>query len=112
MSIDIAYAADVGTIDSIIHAMYDVISGPVGQARDWNRFRNLYAPAARLMPAISRQGGLAAIRGLGPDDYIRRVEPIFAIESFWERETDRKAETFGHLAHILSAYESLHSADG
>ena len=32
MSHDAAYAADVQTIDSIIHAMYDVISGPAGRA--------------------------------------------------------------------------------
>ncbi len=49
---------------------------------------------------------------LSVDDYIRRVEPIFAVEDFWERETSRQTETFGHLAHVLSFYESLRSPDG
>jgi len=35
------------------------------------------------------------------------VEPIFAKEDFWERESSRKTETFGRVAHILSSYESL-----
>jgi hypothetical protein len=106
------YQSDVTDLDAIIKAMYEVISGPAGHARDWKRFRNLYILDARLMPAISRPGETAAIRVLSPEDYIRRVELIFAKEDFWERETDRQAQTFGHVAHVLSAYESLRSPDG
>ena len=31
--------ADVASIDAIITAVYDVISGDAGVARDWDRFR-------------------------------------------------------------------------
>src|SRR5690554_5242511 len=41
---------DVSSLDAILAALYDVISGPAGQARDWNRFRSLFAPGARLIP--------------------------------------------------------------
>ena len=41
------------------------------------------------------------------EDYIRRVEPIFAEENFWERETSRQVEMVGRIAHVLSRYESL-----
>ncbi len=112
MSTDSAYAADVRTIDSIVAAMYEVISGPAGQSRDWKRFRHLYAPGARLMPIVSRSGEPAAVRVLSPEEYIRRVEPIFIEEDFWERETNRQTETFGNVAHVLSAYESLRNPDG
>ena len=64
------------------------------------------------MPVISHAGGLATIRVLSPDEYVHRVEPIFATENFWERETNRQEQTFGHVAHILSSYESLHAPDG
>jgi hypothetical protein len=76
-------AADVGSLDAILNAMYEVISGPVGERRDWERFRNLYAPGARLMPVISPPGAAARVRVLTPEEYIRRVEPIFAQENFW-----------------------------
>jgi hypothetical protein len=100
-----AQPADVATLDSIIHATYDVISGPAGQLRDWDRFRSLYIPGARLMPVVSTDK--PAVRVLSPEDYIRRVEPIFAKESFYERETSRQVEQIGRIAHVLSHYESV-----
>jgi len=107
-----AHASDVATLDAILGAMYDVISGPADQPRDWDRFRSLYAPGARLMPVVALPGEAARVRVLTPEEYIRRVEPIFAVEDFWERESSRQTETFGHVAHVLSFYESLRSPDG
>ena len=101
---------DVGSIDAIIKATYDVISGPAGKPRDWQRFRSLYAPGARLMPVIG--GDNPHVRVLSPEEYIQRVEPIFAVESFWERETSRDEQKFGRIAHVVSHYESLHDPEG
>ena len=39
-------ASDTTSPDAIIAALYDVISGPAGQARDWDRFRGLFARRA------------------------------------------------------------------
>ena len=103
---------DVATLDGILRAMYEVISGPAGQQRDWARFRSLYLPASRLMPVVSAGAKQPHVRVLTPEDYIRRVEPIFAGEAFWERETSRQVETFGRVAHVLSHYESLRDPAG
>ena len=51
-----ANPADVASVDAIIAALYDVISGPAGQARDWTRFRSLFVPGARLIPTIHPPG--------------------------------------------------------
>jgi hypothetical protein len=107
-----AYSSDVTTLDTIIHAMYEVISGPAAEPRDWKRFRNLYLPGARLIPVISIPGEPARPRLLSPEEYIQRVEPIFATEDFWELEVQRKTETFGPIAHVLSSYESRRAPDG
>ena len=48
--------ADVESIDAIIAALYDVISGPIGEKRDWDRFRSLFVPDARLIPTGQGQG--------------------------------------------------------
>ena len=112
MSIAGASPSDVATLDAILRAMYEVISGPAGAPRNWNRFRSLYLPDSRLMPVVSSPGEKPRVRMLSPEDYIRRVEPIFAAEDFWERETGRQVETFGRVAHVLSHYESLHDPHG
>ncbi|HYM00656.1 MAG TPA: hypothetical protein VEZ90_17005, partial [Blastocatellia bacterium] len=41
---------DVDTMDHIMAAVYDVISGPAGQKRNWDRMRSLFVPGARLIP--------------------------------------------------------------
>lgn len=102
-----AIESDVSTLDGILHASYEVLSGPAGQSRDWERYRTLFADGARLMPAVAAAGEKPHLRQLTVEDYIRRVEPIFAVEDFWERETSRQTETFGRVAHVLSNYESL-----
>ena len=104
-------SSDVETVDAILKAMYEVISGPAGQARDWERFRVLYAPGARLMPVVST-GPQAQARILSPEEFIERVEPIFAREDFWERESERQTELFGNVAHVLSKYVSLRAPEG
>jgi hypothetical protein len=102
--------ADVASMDAIIKAVYDVISGDAGQKRDWNRFRTLFYTDARLIPTgKDAQTGLTAARPLSPEDYIKRVEPVFAKEGFYERETARRTEIFGNIAHVFSTYEAVHS---
>jgi hypothetical protein len=101
--------SDVATLDAILHALYEAISGPAGQPRDWDRFRSLFLPDGRLMPIASMPGEKSGMRFLSAEDYIHRVEPIFAIEDFWERESRRQTEIFSHFAHVLSFYDSLRS---
>lgn len=104
--------SDVSTLDGILHANYEVLSGPAGQPRDWERYRTLFIDSARLMPIVAVPGAKPRVRQLTLEDYIRRVEPIFAVEDFWERETSRQAEISGRVAHVLSMYESLRDPQG
>ena len=101
---------DVESIDAIIAAAYDVISGPAGKKRDWDRERSLYYPGARLIPTAKPGGndGLAP-QILDVDGFIARVEPYFAEHGFFEKEIARHTEQFGHIAHVWSTYESRHN---
>ena len=102
---------DVESIDAIIAASYDVISGPAGKKRDWDRERSLFYPGARLIPTATVPGktdvDLAPLV-LDVDGYIARVEPLFAKEGFYETEVARRVEQFGQIAHVWSTYESRH----
>ena len=107
-----ANTADVASIDAIIGAAYDSISGPAGQKRDWDRERTLYYPGARLIPTAKpgTNSGLAP-QILDVDGFIARVEPYFAEHGFFEKEIARRTEQFGHIAHVWSTYESRHNPD-
>ena len=104
-----AASPDVQSADNIIIALYGVISGPAGQARDWDRFRNLFAPGARLIPASPRRDGSAPV-ALSPDDYVQRTSDAFLKNGFFEKEIARKTETYGTVTHVFSTYESRRTA--
>src|ERR1700736_651318 len=103
--------SDVASIDAIVTAAYDVISGPAGKKRDWERERALFWPGARLIPTATVPGrndvDLAPLM-LDVEGYIERVEPIFAKSGFYEKEIARRVEQFGRIAHVWSTYESRH----
>lgn len=102
-----AKAEDVTTIDGIITALYGAISGPKGQARDWNRMRSLFVPEARLMPTVNRQAGGRGVAVLSVNDYIASSGQFLVDTGFREREVARKVETFGSITHVFSTYESF-----
>ena len=104
-----ANSADVESIDGIIAATYDVISGPASKPRDWERERSLFYPGARLMPTATVAGSNdveLAPQILDVEGYIARVEPLFEKSGFYETEIARRVESFGSIAHVWSTYES------
>ena len=100
--------SDVVSIDAIINAAYDGISGPAGQQRDWERERALFWPGARSIPTAQDLDVDLAPRMLTVDDFIARAEALFEKTGFYEKEIGRKIEHFGRIAHVWSTYESRH----
>ena len=105
-----ANPADVASIDAIMKAVYDVISGDAGQKRDWERFRTLFHRDARMIATGKNPNtGVVGARALTPEDYIKRNEPFFAKEGFFEKEMARRTDIYGNIAHVFSTYEAFHS---
>ena len=102
-----ARPADVASIDAIVAALYDVISGPAGEKRDWNRMRSLFSAGGRLMPL-----GPRGLRVGGVEDYIRVSGPLLEERGFFEREIGREVEEYGGIAHVFSAYEARNATEG
>lgn len=105
-----ARSSDVASMDAIMAATYDVISGPKGHKRDWNRMRSLFVPGARLIPAQRGKDGVTHARVLTLEDYIRLAGPYLERNGFYERETHRTVERYGSIAQVFSSYASYHTA--
>jgi hypothetical protein len=103
---------DVESIEGIVKALYEVISGPAGP-RDWDRERTLIHPAGRLMPTRPRpEGSGAGVEVFDTEGYIASRSPFFAANDFHEVETGHRVERFGNVAHVWSAYEGRRAPDG
>lgn len=102
---------DVESVDAILAALYDVISGDAGVARDWDRFRSLFVPHARLVPTGRRPDGSAAHRVMTPEGYIVLNGTALEVGGFHEREIGRRIERYGNIVHAFSAYDSKRRRD-
>jgi hypothetical protein len=107
-----AKPADVASIDAILHALYDVISGPQGQIRDWDRFRSLFLPGARLVPTGRAADGAARHRVMTAQEYVDANAEGLVDLGFTEKEIARTVEQFGNVAHAFSTYESHFTQQG
>jgi hypothetical protein len=97
---------DVESVDAIIAAVYAAISGPAGQPRQWDRFRSLMAPGARLVPTGRTASGEGRLRNWSAEEYITAADSGLRANGFFERELGRKMERYGNVVHLMSAYDS------
>jgi hypothetical protein len=103
-----ARPGDVDSIDHIIAAVYEVISGPAGP-RNWDRFRSFFYSGARLIPSRRDDKGVVTARVSSPDEYAARAQDFFSKEGFFENSVANRVEQWDHIAHVWSTYESRHA---
>lgn len=102
---------DVESVDAIIAALYDVISGPAGEPRDWDRLRSLFLPTARMVPVQRDPEGNVRYRALTVDEYVAGSGTMIERMGFREHEVARRLERFGDVAHVFSTYEGFREGD-
>ena len=103
--------ADVKSIDAILAAMYQATGGNPGQPRQWDRYRSLFTPDARLIAARPGAEGGAGAMFLTVGNYVDANRTYFEKGGFFDKEVSRKMEAFGNIAHVWSTFESRHKSD-
>ena len=94
------YAADVESIDAIINAYYDVISGASDEAWQFERDKFIHAKNALIIRLD--ENGIADSHTLEAEYIPMGLEPK---EDFFEKELKRKVSHFGNIAQVWSAFE-------
>lgn len=95
---------DVSTIDGIIKAFYETISGPKGQPRQWGRDRTLYMPGVMFVSMNERDGKISA-GVMTHQGYVNASNDSLVTGGFHESEINRVVKRFGNVAHVFSTYE-------
>ena len=103
---------DVSTIDGMVRAYFEVVSGPAGKDREWGRDATLYVPGMRFLIFREGQSGNTAVRALTHQEFVDESETERAGGAFYEREIHRIAHRAGNVAHVLSTAEQRDSPDG
>lgn len=102
---------DVRTLDDIIRAYYEVVSGPEGEVPDRTRDKTLHLPDAVVgVPDVNAEGH-PVLNTMTLDDYHDRFGGRRA-EGFYETEIHRVVSRFGNVAHVMSTYASATAPGG
>jgi hypothetical protein len=103
---------DVSTIDGMVRAYYEVVSGPADKQREWGRDRTLYIPGIRFLIFREDKDGRTSVRTLTHQQFVEESEAAMAGKAFYEREVHRIAHRAGDVVHVLSTAEQKYSPDG
>ena len=95
-----AYADDTSSIDSIVNAYYEVVSGPEGFIYNADRDTNIHADGVVITKVF-------------PDGRFQRhdlsvEQSMISVpydQAFFESEVDRRIERYGNIAHVWSEFE-------
>lgn len=102
---------DVKTVDGIINAYYEIVSGPAGSIPDWDRDLAIHIPDAQvIIMSNDSEGNLVANR-MTIAGFHERTGNVRK-SGFFEYEINRVTQEYGAMTHVWSTYEWKTEEDG
>ncbi len=105
-------ADDVTTLDGIIKAYYEVVSGPAGSLPDPARDQTLHHPNAQVTLLNRKADGSAVVNVTTLAGYYELTGTGPRTRGFFEREINRVTQRIGSLVHVWSTYEASEIVGG
>jgi hypothetical protein len=103
---------DVSTIDGMIKAYYEVVSGPAGQRRQWDRDATLYIPNVRFVILSEDATGKTTAQSMTHQEFVDMSQASMGGKAFYEHEVHRITQRAGNVVHVFSTAERSSSPDG
>jgi hypothetical protein len=101
-----ARSEDVSTIEGIVKASYEAISGAVGVPRDWGRDRTLFDPQSRSVAVeVDPKTGAVTTKAKSEQNFADEADAWMVKNGFTERELAHIIKRYGNVATVLSSYE-------
>jgi hypothetical protein len=103
------FEEDVKTIEALIKASYEVVSGEKGAKRHWERDNYLHHPKA-VYSYFDRVQNKQATMTL--EEFHKETDDMVFNTAFYENEVNREVRVFGNMAHVWSTYETRLEKNG
>ncbi|MDM5178933.1 hypothetical protein PO883_17160 [Massilia sp. DJPM01] len=98
--------------ETLVRALYAIVSAPAHGTHDWARLERLHAPGAMITPTQHRAAVAFAAAPQALSTFVELNQRLFADRGFHEREIFQRVERFGHIAHVWSGYETREHPGG
>jgi len=103
---------DVSSIDGIVKAYYEVVSGPAGKDREWGRDATLYTPGIRFIIFSEGKDGKTVARSLSHQEFVNESDPAMKGKAFYEHEVHRITHRVGNVVRVLCTAEQQFEPGG
>lgn len=107
-----AFGDEVGTLDGIIKAYYDVVTVKKGEKVSYTRDSLLHSSNALVGMARRDKNGKVGLRLITLKQFHDESDAMLEKDGFYEREISRKVENFGAIFQVWSTYETKNTEDG
>jgi len=97
---------DVGSVDGVMRAFYEVTNVAPDGPRQWDRDRTLYVPWIRFVALGPGASGRPEVTVWTHPEFVEATEPLVK-KGFVEREISRTTRRYGNMVHVDSTYETL-----
>lgn len=98
---------DIESLDGIISAYYEVVSGPEGP-KQTERDKSLHHPNAHVMTSGVDKNGKPYLKSMTLAEFHQNTSQA----EFYETEISRTTESFGNITHVWSTYSFKDKPDG
>lgn len=92
------------SIDGIVKEMLHIISGEEGKIRDWNAFRNLFLPHARLTILNHGDSLTLPVESITINEFIEIMHDEYYQQGFIEHETGKVVNEFNGIANVFQSF--------
>lgn len=104
-----SFEKDATSIDALMKASYEVVSGEKGAKRQWERDRYLHHPNA-VYSFFDYKKGRQVTMSL--QEFHKLTDEMTFTTAFYENEINREVRVFGNIAQVWSTYETRLEKDG
>jgi hypothetical protein len=104
---------DVSSIEAIVTASYETISGGIGVPRQWGRERTLNDVHARFVAAeVDPKTGQTRVWSTSDQEFADQTDESMVKDGFTEQELGHVIHRYGNVASVLSSYEGKSQRTG
>jgi len=97
-----SFASD---LNAIVPALYDIVSGDAGSEKNWSLMQSLFVEGAIITP-VFHENQQPTTNPMSVDNFIELNKKVSKNINFYESEVKSRVFQYGHMATILSHYES------
>ena len=94
----------VKTIKGITDKMLEIISVEIGEAPDWDNYRNLFLATATKTSLRPDGKPGRQLRTTNLEEFIRKVGPLYARDGFYEYATGLEIQEYNGIATAFQSY--------